>query len=67
MSSGLRSWMTTHGIAEYWIVDPFQRAVEVYRLASGADADPEIVSRGDLRPGAFPGLEIDIEQIWEKK
>jgi len=55
------------GIGEYWIVDPFQRAVEVYRLVNGAYGDPEIVSRGALRPGAFPGLEIDVEQIWEKK
>ena len=55
------------GIGEYWIVDPFQRAVEVYRLASGAYGDPEIISRGALRPSAFPGLEVDVEQIWEKK
>jgi len=55
------------GIGEYWIVDPFQRAVEVYRLVSGAYGDPEIVSHGALSPSAFLGLEVDVEQIWEKK
>jgi len=55
------------GIGEYWIVDPFRRAVEVYRLAQGVYGDPEMVSRGALRPGAFPGLEIDVEQIWPEQ
>jgi len=55
------------GIGEYWIVSPFQRAVEIYRLTDGVYGDPEIVSRGVLLPRAFPGLEIEIAQIWPEK
>ena len=32
------------GIGEYWIVNPFQHAVEIYRLADGVYRDPEIIS-----------------------
>lgn len=55
------------GIGEYWIVDPFQRAVEIYRLSEGVYREPEIVSQGGLRPGAFPGLEIAVPEIWPEK
>jgi Uma2 family endonuclease len=55
------------GIGEYWIVDPFKRAVEVYRLSSSGEyAAPEIVPKGLLRLRAFPGVEIDIDTIWAK-
>jgi Uma2 family endonuclease len=55
------------GIGEYWIVDPFKRAVEIYRLAEGVYSEPEIVSQAALRPRAFPGLEVEVEQIWPEK
>ena len=52
------------GIGEYWIVDPFQRAVEIYRLVDGVYRDPEIVSGGTISPRVFPGLENEIVKIW---
>jgi Uma2 family endonuclease len=52
------------GIGEYWIVNPFQRTVEIYRLVDGVYPDPEIISAGTISPRAFPGLEIEIAQIW---
>lgn len=53
------------GIGEYWIVDPFRRAVEVYRLnASGEYASPDVISQGLLSPAVFPGVGIDIREIW---
>src|SRR5205809_5224159 len=52
------------GIGEYWVVDPFKRAIEVYRLRDG-EYLLEFVSTGDpLRPAAFPEVEIDPLQIW---
>jgi hypothetical protein len=48
-------------------VNPFDRTVEIYRLTGGEYAAPEIVSRGVLKPQAFPGLEIEVDEIWPKK
>jgi Uma2 family endonuclease len=56
------------GISEYWIVDPFKRAVEVYRMDDrGEYAPPDFVSAGQLIPRTFPSVEIDIESIWTKQ
>jgi len=55
------------GIGEYWIVDRFQRAVEIYRLAAGIYGNPEIATDGTLSPRAFPGLAIEIAQIWSNQ
>lgn len=55
------------GIGEYWIVSPFTRTVEVYRLHDAEYEAPEIVSTGPLTPRAFSGLAIEIQDIWPKK
>lgn len=52
------------GIAEYWIVDPFERAVEVYRLEDlkynlAAVAAQEIDSR------AMPCLVVDLRGLFD--
>ena len=51
------------GIGEYWIVNPIDRAVEVYSLEAGdyklVDAAAQL-----LRPQAFPGVEIDMREVW---
>ncbi len=52
------------GIGEYWIVNPFDRAVEEYTLRDCEYVLRETVGQGALRPAAFPGLEIDLERIW---
>jgi Uma2 family endonuclease len=52
------------GIGEYWIVSPFDRAVEVHGLREGQYVLRETASVGSLRPGAFPGLEIDLPSVW---
>ncbi len=55
-------------IGEYWIVDPFERAVEVYRLgSSGEYPAPEVVAQGLLKPGAFAGIENEISETWPDK
>jgi len=51
------------GIGEYWIVNPFDRLVEVYRLRDGDYAPPETAAQ-KFRPAAFPDIEIDLAQIW---
>src|SRR5262249_32857244 len=52
------------GIAEYWIVNPFDRVVEVYLLRDGeyqlTPRDPNEL----LRPQAFAGVAMDPRDIW---
>lgn len=50
------------GIGEYWIVDPFERAVEVYRLDRGDFTLAQTTQT--LHPAAFPGLQIDRREVW---
>jgi Uma2 family endonuclease len=52
------------GIGEYWIVNPFDRIVEVYLLRGG---DYQLTQRDPhelLRPQAFAGVAIDPRDIW---
>jgi len=53
------------GIQEYWIVNPFDRAVEVYLLRDGDYALARTVSQGTLAPQAFPALGIQLDEIWQ--
>lgn len=52
------------GIGEYWIVNPFDRAIEVYVLRQGEYVLRETISQGLLSPAAFPGLPIDLNEVW---
>jgi Uma2 family endonuclease len=52
------------GIGEYWIVNPFDRVVEVYLLRGG---DYQLAQRGPdelLLPQAFAGVAVDPRDIW---
>ena len=55
----------THGVTFYWIVDPVTRAIEVFRLESGAyrlDSKLEGSEPRALPP--FPDLLLDPAAIW---
>ena len=52
------------GIGEYWIVNPFDRIVEVYLLRDG---DYQSIQRDPhelLRPPVFAGVAVDPRDIW---
>jgi Uma2 family endonuclease len=44
------------GIGEYWIVNPFDRVIEVYALRNGEYTLKQTASQGAFSPEAFPGL-----------
>jgi Uma2 family endonuclease len=52
------------GIGEYWIVNPFERGVEVYVLRQGEYTLRETAQQGTLSPQAFPGVAIDLKEVW---
>lgn len=51
------------GIQEYWVVDPFERCIEVYRLREG-EYVLTASEREHVRPEAFPGVVVELAQIW---
>jgi len=51
------------GIGEYWIVNPFDRVVEVYVLQSGEYSLRETAA-STISPQEFPGVLIDLALLW---
>jgi Uma2 family endonuclease len=49
---------------EVWVINPQDRAVEVFLLQNGILERSAILTDGILKPRAFPHVEIDIAQIW---
>jgi Uma2 family endonuclease len=54
------------GVGEYWLVDPFERCVERYRLADGRYAMPEIQTE-EIHSLAMPGLHIDLRGLFDSE
>ena len=52
------------GTPEVWVINPSDRAVEVFHLENGVLERSAILTAGVLKPRAFPHVEIDIAQIW---
>jgi Uma2 family endonuclease len=51
------------GIGEYWIINPFDRVVEVYVLQSG-EYRLHQTATGTITPQEFPGVVIDLVSLW---
>jgi Uma2 family endonuclease len=52
------------GAQEYWIVDPFQRRIEVWRFAQGK-ATLESFGNGDtVTTPLVPGVSIVVSELW---
>ncbi len=53
-----------HGVREYWIVDPTNRLLTIYRLEAGSFGKPDIRPLTDKVPSAvLEGLEIDWSRL----
>ncbi len=53
------------GIGEYWIVNRFDRVIEIYVLRAGEYVLQQTASAGTLHPGQFPMVSIDLSSLWE--
>lgn len=52
------------GVPWYWIVDPGELIIEEYRAAAEGYLRTASVAAGEIfRPGLFPGLEINLEEL----
>ena len=53
------------GIGEYWIVNRFDRLIEIYLLRPGDYALRHTASTGTIHPEQFPMVSIDLPSLWE--
>ncbi|MBU6282365.1 Uma2 family endonuclease [bacterium] len=53
-----------NGVAEYWIVDPRRRTVEIHRLVDGAYAEPEVFGAGRIRSTVLPSFDAPVDAVF---
>ena len=55
-----------HGVAEYWIVDPEHRAIEVYRLGRERYRPPQIFHEpGSLTSSMLPDFTLPLAEVFK--
>ena len=61
-----RRWYTEFGVANYWMLNPFNKTLTCLVLRDGVYID-DAAGRGDvdIRPSCFPGLVLRLKQIWK--
>ena len=53
------------GVLEYWIVDPFNKIMEVYKLSENGLTEPQVYGKdGTVKVGIFEDLEISLHDIF---
>lgn len=57
-----------HGVKEFWLIDPSNRLVTRYTLGAAGrfGAARMYGDTGKIRPGLFPGLVIDLVQVFPR-
>lgn len=55
------------GVPHYWVVDPDRRLLSAFRLRGETyEAEAEHSGRERFRPVLFPGLELDLAELWSE-
>lgn len=57
-------WYRDIGTPEYWLVDPESRSIERLVLDGDTWRLVDAVGEGTFEPDSFPGLSIDLEQLF---
>jgi Uma2 family endonuclease len=61
-----RNWYAQFKVPNYWIVDGLSRSLDCLRLSEDHYVtDTTGKDRDILKPAAFPGLAISLQDIWE--
>jgi len=54
------------GVREYWIVDPFNQIVEVYKLSENVFTEPQVYGKDEtVEGGIFEDLVVNLSDIFE--
>ena len=54
------------GVREYWIVDPLNKIVEVYKFSENVFTEPEVYGKDEIvNDGIFDDLAIDLRNIFD--
>ncbi|MFM8412759.1 MAG: Uma2 family endonuclease [Alphaproteobacteria bacterium] len=53
-----------NGVAEYWIVDPAERRLEIHVPFDGGFGDPLVLDRGAIRSTVLPGIDASVEDLF---
>jgi Uma2 family endonuclease len=61
-----RDLMARYRVPEYWIVDPDERGIEVFPLASEGYAPPRIITGELLVTAAIPGFRLDVSRLFDE-
>ncbi|MDQ6666269.1 MAG: Uma2 family endonuclease, partial [Acidobacteriota bacterium] len=61
----LREDYESIGVPELWLIDPQKQVLSVYRLEGGSLNLRDAVEHGAVRPAQLPGIEIEVDQLWE--
>jgi Uma2 family endonuclease len=56
--------MARYGVPEYWILDPFEKTIELSRLTEAGYREPIVVSEGRCASSVIPGFEIDLAELF---
>jgi Uma2 family endonuclease len=60
-----RAWYAEAGVPNYWILNAFERSIECLKLDGGAyRVDVAARDAEALRPSLFPGLIIQLAELW---
>ncbi len=55
-----------HGVAEYWIVDPMERSVEVYRNGESGFKLITASTSGKIESSVLDGFSVEIDRIFTR-
>jgi len=62
-----RQIYSRHGVVEYWIIDPEQQSVEVYRLDEGIlELQTTVTAHDELRSSALPDFACRASEIFKR-
>jgi Uma2 family endonuclease len=56
---------SSHGVREYWLIDPVAESVELYQLQDASYPPVEPQSEGRVQSQVIPGFDIPVRAIFE--